>query len=63
MSLATSLLAVKPPAIHVLQDTSAPVLMAAAIKHVKMVNMQLEVQQLVQFVPRGLPVLTAQLIT
>ena len=63
MSLATSLLAVKPPAIHVLQDTSAPVLMAAAINHVKMVNMQLEVQQLVQFVPRGLPVLTAQLIT
>lgn len=63
MSLATSLLAVKPPAIHVLQDTSAPVLMAAAINHVKMVNMQLEVQQLVQFVPRDLPVLTAQLIT
>ena len=63
MSLGTSLLAVKPPAIHVLQDTSAPVLMAAAINHVKMVNMQLEVQQLVQFVPRDLPVLTAQLIT
>ena len=63
MSLATSLLAVKPPAIHVLQDTSAPVLMVAAINHVKMVNTQLEVQQPVQFVPRDLPVLTAQLIT
>lgn len=63
MSLATSLLAVKTPAIHVLQDTSAPVLMAAAIKHVKMVNTQLEVQQPVQFVPKDLPVLTARLIT
>lgn len=63
MSLATSLLAVKTPAIRVLQDTSAPVLMVAAINHVKMVNTQLEVQQPVQFVPRDLPVLTAQLIT
>lgn len=63
MSLATSLLAVKTPAIHVLQDTSAPVLMAAAINHVKMVNTQLVVQQPVQFVPRDLPVLIAQLIT
>ena len=63
MNLATSQLAVNTPAIHVLQDTSAPVLMAAAINHAKMVNMQLEVQQPVQVVPRDLPVLTAQLIT
>jgi len=63
VNLATSQLAVKTPAIHVLQDTSAPMLLVSGINHVKMVNTQLEVQQPVQFAPRDLPVLTVQLIT